>query len=83
MTFNGVALLPLLALGISFTSAARTTAPATPLSFLVTVADYSASLNVPSNSLNNRSGVSMNSVGGTDHIFVNGNLARVLLATCK
>ena len=46
---------------------------------LLQLANYSAQLNVPSNSLRNDS-VPMNTAGGTDHVFVNGNLARSMLA---
>jgi hypothetical protein len=46
---------------------------------LLKLVNYSAHLNVPSNSLRNHS-VPMNTAGGTDHVFVNGNLARSMLA---
>lgn len=65
---------------VSVIAAAPKTASVTE--YLERVSDYASSLDLPSNSLNNKSGVSMDGVGGTDHIFVNGNLARVLISTC-
>eukprot|EP00040_Diaphanoeca_grandis_P041405 m.262910 g.262910 ORF g.262910 m.262910 type:complete len:434 (-) comp47655_c0_seq1:30-1331(-) len=52
------------------------------LGFLDHVANYTSRLDVPSNSLKNDS-VPMDGAGGTDHIFVNGNLARVMMATWR
>ena len=48
---------------------------ADPLAQLIALAQYASSLELPTNSLRNHS-VPMNTVGGTDHIFVNANLAR-------
>lgn len=55
---------------------------ADPLAQLIALAQYASSLELPTNSLRNHS-VPMNTVGGTDHIFVNANLARVLLASAR
>ena len=54
---------------------------ATVLAYLEGIADYATTLNLPSNSLQNASGGPM--AGSTDSIFINGNLARVLLATYR
>ena len=52
--------------------------------FLNTVANFTAQLSLPSNHLQYPNGSSMShNAGGTDHIFVNGNLARVLLSTWR
>ena len=53
------------------------------LAFLETIAAWVALLGVPSNSLMPPPAHNMTSDGGTDHIFVNGNLARVLLSTWR
>ena len=49
------------------------------LPWLESVAMWTATLDLPSNSLKGKN----LTAGGTDHIFVNGNLARVLLATWR
>ena len=48
------------------------------LEYLFTVANYTTTLQLPTNSLRNASGGTL--PGNTDAIFVNGNLARVLLS---
>jgi hypothetical protein len=52
------------------------------LAFLQSLADYATHLHLPTNSLVNES-VPMDGAGGTDHIFVNGNLARVLISAYR
>jgi hypothetical protein len=59
-----------------------TATAADSLAFLQNLAEYTTHLNLPQNSLVNES-VPMNSAGGTDHIFVNGNLARVLISAYR
>ena len=52
--------------------------------FLNSVANFTAKLSLPSNHLRYPNGSTMlHNAGGTDHIFVNGNLARVLLSTWR
>ena len=51
------------------------------LAYLDKIANYTCTLRLPTNSLRNASGGPM--AGSTDAIFVNGNLARVLLATYR
>ena len=53
------------------------------LAFLETIAAWVALLGVPSNSLMPPPAHNMTSDGGTDHIFIRGNLARVLLSTWR
>jgi hypothetical protein len=50
------------------------------LPWLENVATWASQLDLPTNSIR---GGNMTHDGGTDHIFVNGNLARVLLATWR
>eukprot|EP00035_Acanthoeca_spectabilis_P032390 m.18560 g.18560 ORF g.18560 m.18560 type:complete len:465 (+) comp5331_c0_seq2:97-1491(+) len=52
------------------------------ITYLEEMSAYIAELNLPSNSLSNQTR-HFTRDGGTDHIFVNGNLARVVLATYR
>lgn len=51
--------------------------------FLEHVANWTAHLSLPSNHLRMPPNSTVPAAGGTDHIFVNGNLARVLLSTYR
>ena len=64
--------------------AVHSAAPGKSSSFdlLLKIANYTSRLDVGTNSLSNDT-VHFDASGGTDHIFVNGNLARVLLSTYR
>ena len=62
---------------------ATTANSATPYNLLLKkIANYTSFLDVGTNSLSNDT-VHFDTNGGTDHIFVNANLARILLSTYR
>ena len=69
------------------TSGSAASSAATPpdamMPFLEHVANWTAHLSLPSNHLRMPPNSTFPAAGGTDHIFVNGNLARVLLSTYR